>query len=49
MKMHVNLPFPISNMLEKKHSMFDEGNYDYHFDGVYGYASTLCKKLSSNK
>ena len=44
-RMRGNLPEPVARMLEKKHGMFDEGNYDYRFDGVSGDTAQLCKTL----
>ncbi len=31
-RMHGNLPKPVEMMLEKKHHMFDDGDYDLHLD-----------------
>ena len=45
-RMHGNLPQPVALMLEKKHGMFDSGDYDFRFDGVNGDADELCKLLS---
>ena len=44
-RMHGNLPAPVAGMLEKKHGMFDSGNYDYRFDGVNGDTAALCETL----
>ena len=44
-RMHGNLPAPVEQMLEKKHGMFDGGEYDYYFDGVNGDAAALCETL----
>ncbi|MCR5783528.1 MAG: hypothetical protein K6G90_12445 [Clostridia bacterium] len=38
-RMHGNLPAPVAQMLEKKHGTFDDGEYDYRFDGVNGDAA----------
>ena len=46
-RLHGNLPDPVARMLEKKHGMFDAGEYDYRFDGVNGDAATLCEALKS--
>ena len=35
-RMHGNLPAPVEQMLERKHGMFDNGVYDYQFDGMSG-------------
>lgn len=39
------LPGPVERMLESKHGMFDNGTYDYRFDGVSGDAAALCGQL----
>ena len=44
-RMHGNLPVPVAQMLEKKHGIFDNGTYDYRFDGVNGDAAVLCAEL----
>ena len=44
-RMHGHLPAPVAMMLEKKHGMFDNGSYDYRFDGVSGDAGALCAAL----
>ena len=44
--MHVNLPQPVAQMLEKKHGMFDSGDYDFRYDGVDGDTDEICKLLS---
>ena len=44
-RMHGNLPLPVAQMLERKHGMFDDGTYDYRFDGVSGDADSLCEAL----
>ena len=41
-RMHGNLPAPVEQMLERKHGMFDNGVYDYQFDGVSGDPSEIC-------
>jgi len=46
-RMHGVLPAPVERMLEKKHGMFDNGIYDYRFDGVSGNAGPLCEQLMS--
>ena len=48
-RMHGNLPAPVALMLEKKHGMFDNGEYDYRFDSVTGDADLLCKALMDRK
>jgi len=44
-RMHGNLPAPVALMLERKHGMFDSGEYDYRFDGVAGDAEAFCEVL----
>ena len=41
-RMHGNLPTPVEQMLERKHGMFDDGVYDYQFDGASGDPSEIC-------
>ena len=41
-RMHGNLPVPVEQMLERKHGMFDNGIYDYQFDGKSGDFSEIC-------
>ncbi len=47
-RMHGNLPAPVALMLEKKHGMFDSGEYDYCFDGATGDANAFCEDLKSD-
>ncbi len=35
-RMHGNLPAPVAAMLDRKHGIFDDGTYDYRYDGVQG-------------
>lgn len=44
-RMHGNLPEPVARMLEKKHGMFDSGDYDLRFDSTKDDAAKLCEKL----
>ena len=44
-RMHGNLPAPVAQMLEKKHGIFDNGEYDYRIDGANGDAASLCAEL----
>lgn len=44
-RMHGNLPTPVSQMLERNHGKFDEGIYDYEYDGVNGDAAAICDAL----
>lgn len=46
MRMHGNLPAPVASMLEKKHGMFESGEYDYRYDGVNGDPAALCEELN---
>ena len=41
-RMRGNLPAPVEQMLERKHGMFDNGNYDYQFNGKSGDPSEIC-------
>ena len=44
-RMRDAFPAPVERMLESKHGRFDDGDYDYRFDGVNGDAAALCRKL----
>ena len=44
-RMHGNLPAPVAQMLEKKHGMFDNGIYDYRYNGANGDPTALCEAL----
>ncbi|MBR3737814.1 MAG: hypothetical protein IKN26_03650 [Eubacterium sp.] len=44
-RMRGNLPQPVEQMLEKKHGMFDDLDYDFKFDGASDDAPLLCEKL----
>ena len=44
-RMHGNLPAPVAEMLEKKHGIFDDGDYDYRYDGVSSDPDALCASL----
>ena len=44
-RMRGNLPATVAQMLEKKHGVFDGGDYDYRFDGVSGDPAALCALL----
>ena len=46
-RMRGNLPAPVAQMLERKHGMFDDGVYDYRYDGVNGDARDLCEALKN--
>ncbi|MBE6908611.1 MAG: hypothetical protein E7474_03240 [Ruminococcaceae bacterium] len=47
-RMHGGLPAPVEAMLEKKHGMFDDGNYSFRFDGASGDAASLCAELQKH-
>jgi GNAT superfamily N-acetyltransferase len=47
--MHGTLPRTVALMLERRHGMFDSGEYDYHFDGAAGDADAFCEVLKSDK
>ena len=47
-RMHGNLPAPVALMLERKHGMFDSGEYDYRFDGAAGDAEAFCEVLKND-
>ena len=47
-RMHGNLPARVALMLERKYGMFDDGEYDYRFDGVAGDANAFCVVLKSD-
>ena len=44
-RMHGNLPAPVEQMLVRKHGMFDNGIYDYQFDGGAGDPSEICSVI----
>ncbi|MBQ7688157.1 MAG: hypothetical protein IJT27_02950 [Clostridia bacterium] len=44
-RMHGNLPAPVAQMLEKKHGLFDNGAYDFVYDGVFGDPAEICEAL----
>ena len=44
-RMQGELPAAVAQMLERKHGMFNDGTYDYRFDGVNGDPAALCAKL----
>ena len=46
-RMHGNLPAPVEQMLIRKHGMFDDGTYDYQFDGGSGDTSEICSDIKS--
>ncbi len=46
-RMQGNLPAPVANMLEKKHGIFENGSYDYRFNGVTGDAAALCETIKA--
>ncbi len=48
-RMHGTLPEPVALMLERKHGMFDSGEYNYRFDGAAGDAKSFCELLKGDK
>ena len=44
-RMHGNMSKLIEMVLEKKHGMFDRGNYDYCYDGTSDNAAVFCENL----
>ena len=46
-RMHGNLPAPVEQMLVRKHGMFDDGTYDYRFDGGSGNPTEICDQLKA--
>jgi cytidylate kinase len=44
-RMNGNLPPPVAQMLERKHGMFDGGNYDFCYDGANGNPHDLCEAI----
>lgn len=44
-RMRGNLPAPVAAMLEKKHGMFEEGDYHFRFDGTKDDISEICGKI----
>ena len=46
-RMHGNLPKPVEQMLEKKHGMFDEENYDFKFNSNRDDLEVICKEVSA--
>ncbi len=44
-RMHGVLPPPVAQMLERKHGLFDGGDYDCRYDGVGGDAGLVCDAI----
>ncbi len=44
-RLHGNLPPPVEQMLERKHGLFDGGQYDYVYDGAHGSPADFCDGL----
>lgn len=44
-RMQGSLPAPVAQMLERKHGMFDQGDYQFRFDSEDGDATALCDSL----
>lgn len=47
-RMHGVLPPPVEEMLERKHGMFESGEYDYRFNGVDGDTNELCRLIKES-
>ncbi len=47
-RMHGNLPMPVEKMLERKHGMFDDGQYDFVYDGTLDDFDSLCEKIGKD-
>lgn len=47
-RMHGNLPMPVEKMLERKHGMFDDGQYDFVYDGTLDDFDLLCEKIGED-
>lgn len=45
-RMHGNLPRPVEQMLERKHGMFDEGDYDLRVDTDRDDPDAICARLA---
>lgn len=41
------LPAPVEQMLVRKHGMFDDGTYDYRYDGAAGNPDEICAAIKS--
>lgn len=46
-RMRGNLPAPVEQMLERKHGMFDAGDYDYTFDSDRDDLAAFCDDLAA--
>lgn len=44
-RMRGNLPQPVEQMLERKHGMFDAGDYDFRFDSDQDDPAVLCGEV----
>ena len=45
-RMHGTLPRPVEMMLERKHGIFDDGQYDFVYDGTSDNIDLLCDKIT---
>ena len=45
-RMHGNMPKPVEEMLEKKHGMFDEGDYDFRFNSSQDALEDICEAVN---
>lgn len=46
-RMRGNLPKPVEQMLEKKHGMFDQGDYQFHFESGREDMEAFCERVQS--
>ncbi len=46
-RMRGNLPQPVERMLERKHGMFDQGDYDFRFVSGKDELSAFCAQVKS--
>ena len=44
-RMHGNLPKPVEQMLERKHGMFDNGEYDFRFNSGSDDLKAFCEEV----
>lgn len=46
-RMRGNLPRPVEQMLERKHGMFDAGDYDFRFNSGEDDLAEMCQKVQA--
>ncbi len=46
-RMRGSLPKPVEQMLERKHGMFDAGDYDFRFDSEKDDLVEMCRKVQA--